>query len=57
MFELSNFHAYDIEQGQAEWLLHLYNLVLDDDPTVLPCAMLRDLFLGIAPRCLNVERQ
>jgi hypothetical protein len=37
--------------------MHLYNLVLDNDPTVLPCGMFRDLFCRKAPRCLNVERQ
>jgi hypothetical protein len=31
--------------------MHLYNLVLDGDPTIFPRVMFGDLFLCIALRC------
>ena len=54
---LPMFKSRALNRDKLRWPLHLYNLVLDDDPTILPCVMFRDLFLRKAPRCLNVDRQ
>jgi hypothetical protein len=36
--------------------MYLYNLVLDDNPTIFSHVMFGDLFLCIAPRCLSVKK-
>ena len=46
-----------LNSDKLRWKLRLYNLVFDDDPTILPCVMSGYLFLCIASRCLNGERQ
>lgn len=53
--------CYFCLQGIVKWrngmLLHLYNLILDDDPAIRPCVVCWDLFFCIAPKCLDAERQ